>query len=359
MKEVNKAMTDLESSETYRSVDPSGMRGRLEGLPQQCQQAWQASTTLKLPQAYEKVKRIIVAGMGGSAIGGDLAADLLSLEPSPPIISWRDYDLPPWADEDTLVVVSSYSGETEETLSAFHAALQRRCKVIAITSGGPLKALTNEKGLPLLQVEYEGEPRCAVGWSFLGLLGLLQSLSLCSNKEEDVQEAVALLIDLAKRYGEDSPNEARAMARRLQGQLAVIYGAGILQGVARRWKTQINENAKAWAFSEVLPELNHNSVVGLPLPEGVKGQARVVLLVSPDFTHPRTALRFRVTREILEKGRIEVEAVNPQGKSALAQILSSLHMGDWVSYYLALLYGVDPSPVPVIDHLKTRMAEEG
>ncbi|MBI2165503.1 MAG: bifunctional phosphoglucose/phosphomannose isomerase [Chloroflexi bacterium] len=346
-------MADLDAPETYRRLDPSGMRGRMSSLDQQCWEAWQAARSLTLPQAYRSAKQVVVAGMGGSAIGGDLVSDLLSLENAPPIVCWRDYGLPQWAGEDTLVVVSSYSGETEESLSAFRAALERGCKAVAVTSGGRLRALALENGVPLLPITFKGEPRSAVGWSLLGLLGLLQGLSLCTDKEESVKEAVGVLQGLAARYG--STEEAKVMARRLQDRLVVIYGAGILQAVARRWKTQINENAKAWAFAEALPELNHNSIVGLPLPRVLKGRARVILLLAPDFTHPRVTLRFQITQDILAKEGVQAEEVRAEGKGPLAQVLSTLCLGDWVSYYLALLYDADPSPVPVIDYLKAAL----
>jgi glucose/mannose-6-phosphate isomerase len=213
--------------------------------------------------------------------------------------------------------------------------------------------------IPVFKIEYESQPRAALGYSFLPSLGVLQKLDLVKDKGRDVAEMVKVMEDLCARLDERSPlaaNPAKQLAQRLHGHLPVIYGAGIAAEVAHRWKTQVNENAKAWAFYEVFPELNHNATVGFPLPPEVVRVIRVVMLRSPLFNE-RVKLRYQVTAELLERAGVSFEYVDGEGRSALSQMMSLVLTGDFTSYYLAILNRIDPSPVQVIDYLKSRLAK--
>ena len=345
----------------YPETDPSGLRHRLRGFPLQCRQAWQEALTFELPLEYGRAKQIVVVGMGGSAIGGDLLADLAYLEDSPPITVCRDYQIPDHVGEDTLVLACSYSGETEETLSAFRQALSRGAKLVALTTGGTLAAEAEKHGLPVFRVGYDGEPRTAMGYGFMVPTVILMNLGLISDKTPDVEEALTVLDSLAAECAEDSPinkNPAKSMAGELLGRLIIVYGAGVFGGVARRWKTQFNENSKVWACYELLPEAHHNSVEGYPLPVEIKGRAFVILLW-PGYLHPRTHLRYEVTLDLLARESIPQRTVKGRGQTALSQILSTTLLGDYTSYYLALLQGLDPSPVTAIDLVKKRLAGPG
>ena len=349
----------LDNPSLYPQIDPSGLRHRLRGFPLQCRKAWQEALTFELPSGYAQAKRVVVVGMGGSAIGGELLADLASLEDSPPITVCRDYRIPHYVGEDTLVLACSYSGETEEALSAFGQALSRGAKLLAVTAGGTLAEEAGKHGVPVFRVGYEGEPRSALGYGFIVPAVLLTNLGLISDKTPDIEEAVTVLDSLAAELAEESPlkeNPAKQMAGELFGRLIVIYGAGIFGGVARRWKTQFNENAKVWAFFELLPEAHHNSVVGYPLPEEVKGYTSAILL-RPGFLHARTDLRYQITLDLLSRESIPQYTVEGRGETALSQILSTTFLGDYTSYYLALLQGVDPSPVATLDFVKKRLAD--
>ncbi len=351
----------LDNPQTYRRLDPSGMEGRIANLPRQCRRAWQQASSLETPQSYRQVERIVVAGMGGSAIAGDLVADLASLEKAPPITSCRDYTLPSWVDSQTLVVVSSYSGETEEALSAFKEAVKAEAKIVATTQGGRLKELAETEGFPVLGMENSGEPRSALGYGLIGLLGLLSNLGLVEDKSKDVEEAAKTLEESLTIWGRATPtekNEAKQLALELHGRLVVVYGAGLLASVARRWKTQFNENAKSWAFFEILPELDHNAVEGYAFPELIGNNAFVVLLIS-SYSHPRTELRYRFTQEALDKASVKQRVIKSLGENPLSQILSTILLGDFASYYLALLNGVDPSSTEVISYLKKRLQSSG
>ncbi|MBI4232847.1 MAG: bifunctional phosphoglucose/phosphomannose isomerase [Chloroflexi bacterium] len=346
---------NLDSPALYARLDPTAMRERLRGLAGQCLAAYREAQARALPEAYRTAQHVVVAGMGGSAIGGDLLAGLSLVEGGAvPITTWRDYGLPPWVGPRVLVVASSYSGETEETLSAFGEALRRGALALAITSGGRLKAMAEEHRVPVLTVPYRGEPRTALGYSFLAPLGILRHLGLVPDQDTAVQEACRLLERLAVELGEQVPeatNPAKALARRLWGRLPVVYGSGFLAGVALRWKTELNENAKTWAVAEVLPEVNHNASTAYGLPAAVRQHALVVLLRS-GLLPKETLLRYRLTAELLAEARVASTVVESQGDSALAHILSAAYLGSWASYYLAVLYRVDPSPVPGIVRLK-------
>jgi glucose/mannose-6-phosphate isomerase len=352
-------MSILESPETYRLLDPSGMLRHLLLFPEQCQRAWHNATDFGYPKDYLKVDRVVISGMGGSAIGGDFVRRLAMLENTLPVWVHRDYGLPPHTDRNTLLIFSSYSGNTEETLSCFSDSLRTQAKKIVLTTGGKLKALAEKERIPVLTIDYEAPPRAAFSHSFVSLLGIFHSLRFLQDKSADMKESLSVLKRIEDSVSERTPlesNPAKQLAADLFGRLAVIYGAGLLSDVAFRWKTQINENSKAWAFHEVFPELNHNAVVGYPLPVETRQKVMVVLLHSASL-HPRISTRYEVTGEILTKAGIKHKRIEATGRSPLAQMIGLVLLGDYVSYYLAMLNRTDPMPVAVIDTLKSRLAQ--
>ncbi len=352
-------MINLDNLKLYKRFDPADMLAHLHGLPKQCREAWLKAGEFALPSNYADIDKVVISGMGGSAIGGDLLRNLTSSVAKPIIFVQRDYTLPAFIDDKTLIIASSYSGMTEETISAFSQALSTNSKKLVITTGGRLKTLAEGKSVPVFTIDYAGPPRASLGYSFMPLLAFLQKLGFIENKSAEVEEMLQVLETLLSKVSEDVPtrlNPAKQLASKLFGKVVIIYGAGILSAAAHRWKTQINENSKAWAFSETFPELNHNAVVGYEFPKHVAKQAYVILLHSPSL-HPKILLRYQVTSEILEKAGIEHETIDSQGKDELSQIMSLVFLGDWVSYYLAILYETDPSPVKVIDYLKKRLSD--
>lgn len=351
-------MTEADSSE-LKKLDPEDMLGRIHEVPWQCQQAWEMARELDLPQEYSDVNKVLIIGMGGSAIGGDLVRSLVAPEARLPIIVHRGYDLPVFVDDKTLVIVSSYSGNTEETLSAFNQALETGAKKLAITTGGKLKDMADEKGIPVLTFTYRSQPRAALAFSFLPILCFLQKLGLIGDKSAEVDEALGVLQKFSIKIDETRPvskNLVRQLAGKLHGHLPVIYGAGLLSEVAHRWKTQLNENSKAWAFYEVFPELNHNAVVGYQFPPELAEKIVVVLLRSPLLAQP-IQRRYEVTCQLLERAGVHYEFVDGEGTTPLSQMLSLILLGDYVSYYLAILHRVDPSPVEAINYLKEQLAK--
>ncbi len=352
-------MTNLDDISTYKSLDKSGMLDGIKGFPEQCRNAWQTVKQFSVPDDYRNIDKVLVLGMGGSAIGGDLVRSLVEGESRVPVMVHRDYALPAYADDNTLMLFSSYSGNTEETLSGFAAALKLDSKKLALTTGCKLAEKAKEAGVPVFHIDYKGQPRAALGWSFIPTLGVLQKLGLIQDKENDVVEAMEVLKTMVEELNESVPeakNLAKQMARRFYSRLPVVYGTGITSEVAHRWKTQVNENSKAWAFYEVLPEMNHNATVGFPYPPELAKQMQVVFLRS-SLMNERVKLRYEITGELLNRADVPHEYLDSRGRGALAQMLGLISFGDFVSYYLAILYGIDPSPVEVIDYLKRRLAK--
>jgi len=310
-----------------------------------------------LPQDYSRVNKVVILGMGGSAIGGDLVSNLVASEAKLPVLVHRDYDLPAFIDGQTLVIASSYSGMTEETLFSFEQALETESKKLVITTGGRLKMMAEERNIPVFSFDYKAQPRAALPFSFLPILGFLQKLGFISDKSADMSEMVPVLQELSQKINEGvllSHNPAKQLANRLYGHLAVIYGAGILSEVAHRWKTQLNENSKAWAFYEVFPELNHNAVAGYQFPRELTSEMVVVLLRSA-LLPQRIQLRYQVTCQLLDQAKVDYQIVDGDGTSQLSQMMSLVLFGDYVSYYLAILYKIDPTPVKAIDYLKEQL----
>jgi glucose/mannose-6-phosphate isomerase len=351
-------MTDLDDPEIYQQLDPSKILSHLHKLPQQCRQAWTKAMQFYPSGDYSEIDKVILLGMGGSALGGDLLSGLAALQ-RVPLFVHRDYGLPYFADKNSLLIASSYSGMTEETISSFAQALNLPAKKLVITSGGQLKDMAEKNDIPLFLIDYQAPPRAALGFVLTSLLGIFQRLRLLSDKSAEVAEMLAVMEDLSQKINEGVPqatNPAKQLAGKLYDRLILIYGAGILSEVAHRWKTQFNENSKAWAFHESLPELNHNAIVGYEFPPKMAAKIFVVLLRSPSL-HPRMLTRYQITAEILGRAGIKHQIIDAAGDSPLSQAMSLVLFGDYVSYYLALLYRTDPTPVAVIDYLKEKLAQ--
>ncbi len=349
--------TVIESVERIRAADPGNMLDRIKDLPKQVRDAWTIARAAQLPPAHGDVRNITVAGMGGSAIGGDLAAALLSGDLKVPMSVHRDYGLPAYVGRDSLVIVSSYSGNTEETLSSFEEAQRRGARILALTTGGRIAELSKAARYPVISFSYAAQPRAALGYSLGLVLGALVRLGFVRDLSTDVDAALADLAKLEERVHEGArTNDAKKLAIELYGRVIFAYGAGVMGVMARRVKGQWNENAKNWAAYDVMSELNHNAVVGFPHPD-VAREALTVLLLRSDRDNPRHKLRFDVTRDLLDRATIPHKTLQFSGSSMFSEILQLTLFTDYVSFYVALLNGADPTPVKSIDHLKERLAK--
>ena len=356
--QVAASVAGLDDRATVERLDPQGLLARIEALPEQCEEAWRRASTVDLPAGYEDARDVVVLGMGGSAIAGDILRSLATLSGRKPTSVARGYDLPSFVGEETLVIACSHSGNTEETLSAFQQATATGARIIVVTTGGRIQELAEQQNALTIVYQYDGEPRSALGCQLMLLLAIGERAGLLEPQETSVAEAIALMREQRGRIGFTTPGESNAakqLAGRLYGRLPVFIGAGVLATAAYRWKTQLNENSKSWALTEELPELNHNSIAGFGLPKEAVAQLHVVFLHHPAL-HPRLLLRYEATAEALANAGVSNEQVEVGGSSALAQMLSATYTGDLMSYYLALLNEVEPSPVAALDDMKRKLA---
>ncbi|MGE5572411.1 MAG: bifunctional phosphoglucose/phosphomannose isomerase [Bacteroidota bacterium] len=348
----------LDNGEDMARLDPGGMLKIVSDLPQQIRDALGIAARVDLPSSLAGARCIVAAGLGGSAIGGDVVREIVAGELRVPMIVARDYDLPAFVDGDTLVFVSSYSGNTEETLSAYGIARDRRARVMCITSGGRLAELATRDGMPLVAIPKGFPPRTALAYLFVPMLVALARLGYVKDAAEGLDEAELILRDLALVLGPESPvsvNQAKRLALGMHGKIPLIYGSsGITAAAALRWKTQINENSKAHAFWNAFPELNHNETVGWGARDDISRALRVVVLKDKG-DHPRVQRREEITATLMA-GAAGIDEVHSLGRSKVARLLSLVYVGDFASLYLAFLYGVDPKPVQVIDYLKGELA---
>ena len=351
---------NLDDLQAMKTLDTQDMLGAIDRLPDQLEEAWTAGQSFPLPDALRKTRRIVIAGMGGSAIGGSILAAYASPLSDAPIVVWRDYSLPAWAKgPETLVIASSHSGNTEETLSAYQSALENKCSVLAMTTGGKLAAGAEKDGVPLWKFSYRGQPRSAVGYTFALPCALAARLALIPDPAADVAAAAAAMRSQRRIIGADAAaasNPAKQLAAKAAGKSVIVFGADFLAPIARRWKGQVSEIAKAWGQFEELPELDHNTVAGTVQPREVIERSIVVLLCSK-FNHPRNSRRIDITRELFARQGWQMEEVAAAGEGVLAQIYTCLHHGDYFALYLAMLYSTDPSPVAVIEDLKKMLVK--
>ncbi len=352
-------LPDLDDPRLYEETDPQGARQRLFDLAGQCQAAWDLAMAWRPPALPLPPRAVVIVGMGGSAIGGDLLRALAAPLATVPLLLHRDYGLPAYVGPPTPVFASSYSGDTEETLSAAMAAHRRGAPVIAVTTGGRLARLAGEQGWSILPFSYPAQPREALGYSLMLLLGALVRLELLPDPTPEVRPAVAALRSLAAELAPDRPrvgNPAKELAGWLYGHLALLCGSGLMAPVARRWKCQINEASKAWACAEELPEMDHNAITGTAHPPAFANRVRALFLASKE-EHPRNAHRREITRQVLEEAGVAGRTLLVRGGSPLVSLLSGVLWGDAVAYYLAMLYRADPTPIAAITALKEALGQ--
>ena len=333
------------------------MASYLWNLPEQFAAMLQQGIQLS-PNYKRKYYNIMVTGLGGSAIGGDILRTYALTRAGIPVTVNRDYDVPAFIDENSLVLAASYSGNTEETLSAYRQARERGASLIAVTSGGKLADIANADGSAVVNIPGGLSPRAATGYLFSPLALILQELDIVDGVSEDLNEVVGVLQDMRREIGTDAPwegNPARQIARDLKGRLPLIWGSASHTDIAAlRWKTQINENAKCPVFCNSFPELNHNEIVGFEIPEEILSYIAIVMLRDPE-DHAQVQKRMDISKQIVQDRVARFLEVECRGQGFLAKFYSLAYLGDYVSFYLAEEYGINPTPVAVIDFLKSEL----
>lgn len=345
---------DLDDFNVFKQLDTQNMLGEIDNLPAQLEKAWKLGQTQPLPE-ITGIRQAIISGMGGSAIGADLLAAYIAPVCPVPVIVHRDYGLPAWAHGlETLVIASSHSGNTEETLEAFNAALHNKCQLMGVATGGKLAERAVQAKIPLWKFEHAGQPRAAVGFSFGLLLAVFARLGLIPDPAKELAGAVAAMKKQQETLRADVPvahNPAKRLAGQLVGRWVNVYSSGCLAPVARRWKGQINEIAKTGAGFEVLPEADHNALAGLLNPADILSRT-TTLFLRASSDHPRNHLRSQLTRQGFMVEGLNTDVYEAQGESPLAHIWTTLHFGDYTAYYLAMAYGTDPTSVDVLENFK-------
>jgi glucose/mannose-6-phosphate isomerase len=351
--------TFLDNVDKIRVVDKSGMLNFSVNAAEHYREATKNAERIIIN--YPKPSNIVVAGLGGSAIGGDLLKDWAKNQLSIPIEVSREYHLPAYANKKTLVFITSYSGDTEETLSSLLDALKRKCMIYCISSGGALLKYAQKHKLPHLQVPSGMPPRGALPYMLLPLLVYMEKAGLVKSIKEELNETFILLEKISEDNGPAKPaneNFAKGLAQNIGESTPVIYGFGYYRSVAQRFKQQFNENSKSAAKWEFFPELDHNEIVGW---EGRGEQCKwYSIILIRDVDEPaEIESRIEATKQIMERRGLIIVDLEVQGKSPLAKMLSTVVVGDFTSVYLSVLHGEDPTPVKTITTLKNTLAQNG
>lgn len=339
--------------------DPQGMSAILAGFDGQLEEALKMDLELEMPSPGE-IRNILICGLGGSAIGGDFLRAYLGADLKIPLQVNRHHTLPGFAGASTLAFISSYSGHTQETLSAFHEARKAGCAVVCWTSNGQLQDLAKQHGLPCIRVPAGLPPRTSLGYSTVLLLRVLARLGLVSDRSQEIEDALEGVRNAIEAYRPESPeaeNEAKQLAKKIHGKIPLIYGSqDRLDVMAVRWRGQFAENGKQLAYSGALPEMNHNEIVGWKHPSDVLDRLIPIFLRDQD-DHPEIQMRIELTKEFLSKRTGAVLEYRSQGEGWMDRLWSLVLLGDYASLYLAFLNEEDPVSTEVIDEFKARLSQ--
>jgi bifunctional phosphoglucose/phosphomannose isomerase len=357
-------MASLDNLLTLRRYDRSDILELISSLPSNCSKAREIGLAFKLPHSYKRAySNIICTGLGGSAIGADIVRSYIANQSKTPLFVNRGYEMPAFTGKSSLVIACSYSGDTEETLSSYKEARRKGSKIVVITSGGCLSRMAHTDGYPVLMIPGGLPPRCALGYSATAILMLLSQAGIIKDQSGNIREAVAVMERLRDTVIAPAiptvRNTAKRIAHKLYCKYPVIYGAqDRMDAVVTRWRGQLAENSKTLASSHLFPEMNHNEIVGWDNPAELLKKFAVII-VRDKGDHPRVAKRIDITEKLISDRCSSITEVRSYGKGLLARIFSLVYIGDFVSFYLAILNGCDPTPVERITYLKKQLGRKG
>lgn len=346
-------MIDLTNLEEIKKLDPKNVYGSTELVLEQCSQIWEDTRSFSFPNDYLNIRNLVLSGMGGSGLGAQIVYYLFKDKLSVPFYINNDYDLPAFADKNSLVLLSSYSGATEETLSCAQEALKKKCKVTGITTGGKLKEIFENNKLSYIKIDPKnnpaGQPRLGTGYSTFGVIRILLMTRVLNISESDAINA----IKNAKLNRETAKQKARELAANLHETIPIIFAAEFLVGNAHVIRNQLNETAKLFAAYSPLPELNHHLMEGLKNP---KNKNLSVLFINSSLYSEKIKKRVELTKDVVSKNGIPYFEYNAIGETKLSQALEVLSFGGYLTFYLAMLYGQDPSLIPWVEYFKEKLA---
>lgn len=351
----------LDSREAMAELDISNSLGSIEQLGQQVQHIWQEVGKLEFDPSYAQVTSVVVAGMGGSALGTHVIQTLFREQLKVPVIIAPEYTVPNFVDEHTLVIASSYSGSTEETLAAAQDAITKGAKITGITTGGALAELLAAHNVPRLVYEPThnpcNSPRMALGYSIFGQIGLLSKIGLLSLSQADIESVLHTIAAAQVQYSADAPQEsnpAKHLAFQLVGKIPVLIVSEHLEGVAHVFANQLNENSKTYSEYRVVPELNHHLLEGLQFPS-TNDETFFMVTAHSNLYQEKNQIRMRLTQEVLEQQHVDYQPIEMSAGSKLDQAFEYLVFGSYVNYYLAMLNNVNPEPIPIVDWFKQQL----
>lgn len=356
-------MINLDNQAEIEKFDKGKILASIRLLPDQMEQAWEEVKKLEIPKACFLANNVVIAGMGGSALGGRIVDSLIADRVRIPIEVFTQYDLPNYVNEKTLVIANSYSGNTEETVSMAKQAIEKKAKIIGVATGGKIADLMIQKSQPSYIFEPRanpsGQPRMGLGYSIMATIAILSKCGFVHLSEDDFYELAVTTKRFIKKYDTDveiKGNIAKKISKKLHNRAVILIASGHLVGVVHAFKNQLNENAKVFSTIFNLPELNHHLLEGLKYPTKAK-EVFHFLLFDSDLYDQRIRKRLKLTADVIEKNNHQFSTFKPRSEKKLSQIFEVLSAGSFISFYLALLYGVDPNKIPWVDYFKEKLAK--
>lgn len=354
-------MSILDDLKQIKKLDKQGMVQSIESLGLQFQQAWDETKKIKVPSEYSKVKNVLINGMGGSGLGGHVIESVFGEKMKIPFRVINSYKLPGYVNSQTLYVLSSYSGTTEEILATFNEARKRKAKLLIITAGGRLAKLAKQFHVPsyIFTPRFNpcNQPRMGLGYMIMGTLGLLNRCQIIKIADREVHDLIGEIVKLHQVFGsrvKTGNNKAKQIAKSLRGRIPIIVAAEHLSGNAHIFTNQINENSKNFAAFFLISELNHHLMEGLPFPRTNKQVLCFVFVESPLYLE-KNQKRLKITKQVLQKSRIPYLSYQARTLTKLTQVAEVLLFGSYVNFYLALINGVNPSPIVFVDYFKKQL----
>ena len=355
---------NLDNIEEIKKLDKSDVAGSIAKLPDQIEQAWREASKIEFPESYKKVKNVVIDGMGGSALGPELIAHVFKDKLKVPVKVINSYDLPAFVDQDSLVVISSYSGTTEEPLNAGEQALSAGYKIIGITEGAKLGDFLKRNKLPGYIFDPKNNPsnspRLGLGYSVAGILGMFHSLGLIQISESEMSEIISSVRQVNSSFSPSIPtpkNFPKELASKLQGNTVAVVSAEFLSANAHVFANQLNETSKTFSSFHLLSELNHHLLEGFGKPDGLSESLKVVILTSDQYSE-KIKKRVKITTDVIEKQKVETFTVKFEEGSKLNQAFEAILVSSWTTFYLGILNGFDPSEIPWVDYFKEQLAKD-
>jgi len=354
-------MDNLDNVEEIAKLDKGNVYASIQAIIKQAEQAWNEVEAIPIPNSYHNFENIVLSGMGGSALGGRVLHSLFLPNLTIPFEITTNYSLPGYVSDRSLVILSSYSGNTAETISSFHEALNKGGCVFVITTGGKLASLAQENKLPAyLYNPHENpsqQPRMALGYSITALIALFVKLGLIQLNKTDFKVILSSMDRLMAGFEARCPeadNLAKRLAHRMKNKIPVLVASSHLLGIAHAFKNQINENSKTFALLFDIPELNHHLMEGLKYPSEARALYQFIFLESASYK-AEILKRYQITQDVISKNSVSFEKYRLETTSKVEQVYEILLLGSFVSFYLAMLYGIDPSPIPWVDYFKKEL----